>query len=236
MRLVTHTKLVQRNLIIGKYAFMAGMALLLAALAVNIYAISQPNNPQLVIYAFSTFLVGITATNIGTAFNNRWGHRSDKSLADALKGVDDKFTLYNYRLGASHVLVGPGGVLVLTPKYQTGVIAFENGKWVSPTAPRGFLGSLFARDPLGNPSAEAAAEVESLMAFLKKHAPELTLTPQPLIVFMSPRAEVSAKDSPVLAIHTKQLKDYLRRLPKGPTIPAAALSELETKLGLAPAE
>jgi hypothetical protein len=51
---------------------------------------------------------------------------------------------------------------------------------------------------------------------------------------MHPRAEVSAKESPVPALHVKQLKEHLRRHPKGATIPATALAELEQKLGLAP--
>jgi len=87
---------------------------------------------------------------------------------------------------------------------------------------------------LGNPSAEAAAEAESLNAFLKKRAPEVGIAPQALVVFMNPRAEVSAKESPVPALHVKQLKEHLRRHPKGATIPATALAELEQKLGLAP--
>jgi len=232
MRLVTHTKLVQRNLTIGRYAFIAGMVLLVAALGVNIYAISRPQETQLVLYALGSFLVGFTCTNIGTVINNRWARRADQGLGEALKGLDDRHTLYNYRLGAAHVLVGPGGVTVLVPKYQTGAIAYTNGKWLNPGAPRGFF-SFGARDPLGDPAAEAAAEVNGLTAFLKKRAPDIAVAPQALIVFMNPRAEISAKDSPVPALHVKQLKDHIRRLPKGPTIPASALTNLETRLGIA---
>jgi hypothetical protein len=233
MRLITHQKLVNRNLWIGKYAFIAGMVLLVGALIVNFMAL-QPENQNMVVYAFAAFIVGFTLTNIGTYFNNRWGRRPDKGLADGLRGLDDRYTLYNYRLGASHVLVGPSGVHVLIPKYQPGPIAYEKGKWLNPGQPRGFLMGMFARDPLGNPSAEAAAEAESLTAFLKKRAPELGVAPQALIVFMNPRAEVSAKESPVPALHVKQLKEHLRRHPKGATISQTVQAELEAKLGLAP--
>jgi hypothetical protein len=233
MRLITDQKLVNRNLWIGKYSFYAGMALLVAALIVNFMAL-RPENQQWVVYAFAAFLVGFTLTNVGTFFNNRWGRRPDKGLADALRGLDDRYTLYNYRLGAAHVLVGPSGVHVLVPKYQPGPISYSNGKWLNAGQSRGFLFGMFARDPLGNPSAEAAAETESLNAFLKKRAPEVGIAPQALVVFMHPRAEVSAKESPVPALHVKQLKEHLRRHPKGATIPATALAELEQKLGLAP--
>jgi len=107
MRLITDQKLVNRNLWIGKYSFYAGMALLVVALIVNFMAL-RPENQQWVVYAFAAFLIGFTLTNVGTFFNNRWGRRPDKGLADALRGLDDRYTLYNYRLGAAHVLVGPG--------------------------------------------------------------------------------------------------------------------------------
>jgi len=234
MRLITHQKLVKRNLWIGKYSFIGGMVLLVGAFFLNLYALSQPQETQLVTYAFAAFITGFGLTNLGTFFNNRWGRRPDTRLADALRGLDDRYTLYNYRLGASHVLVGPSGVHVLLPKFQTGAITYANGKWINPGQRRGLFFGMMARDPLGNPATEAAAEVESLNSFLKKRAPEVSLAPQALIVFMHPHAEVSAKDSPVPALYFKQLKEHLRRHPKGPTLSAQAQAELETTIGLAP--
>ena len=233
MRLITHDKLVNRNVLIGKYSFGAGMVLLVGAFLINLYAFSRPNDALVVFYALGAFLFGFTLTNIGTVFQNRWGRRPDKGLADALKGLDDRFTLYNYRLGSPHVFVGPGGVFVLVPKFQPGPISYDGKRWQAPGAPRGFMG-LFNADPLGNPVAEAAAEVDSLARYLKRHAPEIGIVPQALVVFMSPRAEVSAKDAPIPALHVKKLKEYVRRLPKGPTLSAQAQAELEQKLGIAP--
>lgn len=233
MRLVSNQKLVERNVTIGKYAFGGGMVLLLGAFAVNLYALSRPNDPQIVLYAFVAFIAGFTFTSLGTFFNNRWGRRPDRGLADALKGLDDRHTLYNYRFGAAHVLVTPGGVFVLIPKYQSGAIVYTGGKWLNPGAPRGLFRGLFAGDALGNPTAEAAGEVETLSAFLQKRAPEMGVAPQALIVFMNPRAEVSAKAAPVPAVHVKQLKEHVRRLSKAPTLSAAALTDLEEKLGIA---
>jgi hypothetical protein len=156
-------------------------------------------------------------------------------LEDALKGLDERYTLYNYRLGAAHVLVGPGGVSILLPKYQYGPITYQKGKWLAPAVRRGFLG-LFSNDPLGNPSAEAEIEMDALKRFLHKRAPEIEIAPQALIVFMSPRAELSAKESPIPAVHVKQLKEYVRRMPKNATLSAMQLAELETRLGLREAE
>jgi hypothetical protein len=233
MRIITHTSLVKRNVAIAKYGSLIGFVTLIGALLLNLYAFSQPTADQarLVTYVFGAFLIGYTLTTVGSSFQNRWARRPDQGLALGLRGLDQRHALYNYRLGAAHVLVGPGGVFVLHPKYQGGAIAFENGKWSNPGARRGFL-SLFARDALGNPSGEAAYEVEQFNRFLTKHAPENTAVPQPVIVFMNPHAVISAKESPVPAVHVKQLKDYIRKAPKSPTLPAQALAEIEQKLGL----
>lgn len=233
MRIVTNSKLAERNINIGKWASYAGIALLVGALFANLYALfSRPNDTQLIIVVFALFIIGYLLSNVGMFVNSRWARRADKGLADALRGME-KYTLYNYRLGASHVLAGPSGVYVLHPKYQSGPIEYTDGKWLHPGAPPRRLFNFFApREVLGNPAVEAESEVESLNRFLKKHAPEAGVEPKPLIIFMHPRAVVSAKDSPVMALHVKQLKDYVRRQVKGPTLPESTLSELEEKLGI----
>ena len=53
------------------------------------------------------------------------------------------------------------------------------------------------------------------------------LAPQAAIVFLSPSAEVQAKESAIPALHYKQLKDYVRKLPKDPAVNASALSKLD---------
>lgn len=231
MRLVIDEKLVKRNTTIGKYTLQGGLVLLVGALVIDIYGFTRPQDTTILIYALVAFFVGLLLTNVSSYFSNRWGRRPDKGLSDALKGIDNRYTLCHYRLGASHVLLGPNGCTVLLPKYQPGTITFEKNKWLAPSAKRGPLG-LFTNDPVGNPVAEAAEEVENLNRFLKKHAPEVQLTPQAAVIFMHSQAEVSAPGAPITVLHVKQLKDYIRRLPKENALPAATLTNLEQTLGL----
>ncbi len=226
MRIVSNEKLVQRNVAIGKYAMWGGTALLVGALVINLIAFTRPQDVYLITYVIAAFFVGFTLTNIATLYNNRWGRRPDRGLADALKGLDDRFTLYNYRLGAPHVLAGPSGVIVLHPKYQVGPVLYDGKRWQNPGARRMFFG-LFNPDPLGNPVAEAAGEVDSFNKFIQKRAPDLQVAPQALIIFLNPHAEVNAKDSAVPALHVKQLKDYLRKLPKDAALSNANLTRLD---------
>jgi hypothetical protein len=225
MRIVANEKLVQRNSQIAKYATFGGLALLVGALVINILALTRQNDPALLVYVMVAFFVGFTLTNIGTLFTNRWGRRPDKAVAEQLKGLDERYTLYNYRLGAAHVLVGPSGPIVLLPKYQAGPVHFDGRKWTNPGARRGLFG-IFNPDPLGNPVAEAAGEVDNFNRFVKKHAPELAVAPQALIVFMHPRAEVKAGESPIPVLHAKQLKEHVRRLPRDPAFKPKELAAL----------
>jgi len=229
MRIVADDRLIRRNSQIAKYTTFGGLALLVGALVINILLLTRPDQPSLLIYVMVAFFVGFTLTNIGTLFTNRWGRRPDRALADALKGLDERYTLYNYRLGASHVLAGPPGPIVLVAKYQSGPVQFDGRRWSNPGGRRGVFG-LFNPDPLGNPVAEAASEVEALNRFVKRHQPELAIVPQAVVVFMHPKAEVSAKDTAVPVMHAKQLKEYVRRLPRDPAFrpkELAALAEPE---------
>jgi len=225
MRIVSNDRLIRRNTQIGKYATLGGTGLLVLALVLNILAITRPEDTRVLAGVLAAFFIGFTLTNVGTVYNNRWGRRPDRALGEGLKGLDERYVLYNYRLGASHVLVGPAGATVMVAKFQTGPVAFDGKKWLNPGARRTFLG-LFNPNPLGNPVLEAAGEVEALIRFLKKKAPDVDLAPQALIVFVHPRAEVSAKDSPVPVLHVKQLKDFVRKQSKLP----AAGPGLQAKL------
>lgn len=235
MRIVTDTQRVNRNTTLARYSTIAGIVLLVGALFINLYALSRPNDVQLLIYVVLAFFVGYTLSNLGGALNLRWGRRADRGLAAALRGLDDRHTLYNYRLGASHVLVAPSGVYVLVPKHQSGPIQFDGKKWRAPAARSGFLGLFAPRDTLGNPAAEAAGEVEALRNFLKKHAPQAAIEPVPLVIFLHPRAELDVSAAPVTTLHVKQLKDFVRRQPKGEGLALATFPALEQQLGFAAA-
>jgi hypothetical protein len=250
MRIVTDTKSINRNIQIGRYAQIAGIVLLVLALFANLASWGQLNQTtadgqltaqqqQLVIASFIGLLLGYTLTTIAQSINLRYAPRVDNRLADALRGLDGRHTLYNYRLGASHVLVAPSGVYAIAPRTQSGPISYTNGKWKHHGS-RGGLLRLFARDTLGNPVSDAQISVDEVRTFLKKQAPDLAVEPKPLIVFLNPRAVLEVDESPVPALHVKQLKDHIRRQPKAATITSDQLRALEQKLGYvatdAPAE
>lgn len=237
MRIVSNSKSIKRNETIARYTLIVGIAVLVAALFANLYVAVPmltsskatdaltPQQSQFTLLSFVGLLVGYTLTTISTSLNSRYGRRPDKGLQAALRGNSDAFALYNYALGANHVLVGPGGTFVLIPKYQNGVIQCANGKWkhAGQSLVTRFL---FRQDALGNPTMDAKLEVDALQRHLKKHAPELSVEPQPVIVFMSPRAVLDVAGSPLPAVQVKQLKEFVRKQPKRPSIPADVQARL----------
>lgn len=224
MRIVTDQKLVKRNTAIGKYSLIGGTVLLIGALVINLLSFQRP---ELIYYVLVAFFVGFTMTTLGTIFNNRWGRKADEKIAESLKGLDDKYTLYNYRLGASHVLAGPMGIVVLHVKYQVGPVLYDGKKWHNPGARKTMFG-LFNPDPLGNPILEAAGEVEALNKHLAKRSVEVKVPAQAAVVFLSTHAEVNAKSAPLPVLHYKQIKDYVRKLPKDSTATTEQLARLDT--------
>jgi len=211
MRLVTNEPLIKRNAAIGKYAMIGGMLILIGGLVVSF----RPE-PQYQFVPFVTLIVGFVLTNIGTYFSNRYTRfRGDQLLENNLKGFDDKYHLYNYRLPTPHFLIAPNGIFALVPKFQRGVVTWNGKRWLHKGS--NFFLSLFGQEALGNPVAEAASEAEAAARFLTKKLGEEVPPVQPIIVFCNPEVTVEAKEAPIPAVHVKQLKEYLRKIPKSPT-------------------
>jgi hypothetical protein len=230
MRLVTNEPLIKRNAAIGKYSATGGLIVLLGGLAVSFF---KQNDPQWQFVPFVTLIVGFILSNVGIYYSNRYVRppRPDQALEAALKGFDDRYHLYHYRASTPHMLICPAGVFALVAKFQSGEVAWDGKRWKQIKG-GSFIRSFFGQESLGNPNAEAAGEVESLSHFLaKKIGPDVPPV-QAVVVFYSPNVTVNAKDAPVPAVHVKQLKEHLRKLPKGPTLSSDQIARLDEALGL----
>lgn len=213
MRLITNDKLVKRNAAIGKYATIAGLVILVGGVVVSLNTQAQ-TDPTYQWIPLGTLIVGFILSNVGTFYMNRFGRepRADTALEGALKGFDDKYRLYNYYLPGSHFLVGPTGLYAITAKAQSGAVEWDGKRWKHKNA--NVLMSLFGQDSLANPNAEAASDADSIAKFLAKKVGGDIPPVQSIIVFTSPKVTIQAEATPIPAVHLKQLKEHLRRLPK----------------------
>ena len=213
MKVVTNLKLIKRNAKIGQYTSLGALVILGVGLYISF------KMPDKFIYSLGALLLGFFMSQIGMYYGNRWGRspRPDEMIDKGLKGLGRDFSVYHYRTAASHMLVGPAGIWILMPYYQSGKIVYEKKRWKSKGG--GFLQSylrLFGQENMGRPEIESETEIESTKRYLAKLLPEGSEVPQiqSVLVFTSPKVELQVKDAPLPAITPKDLKDFMREKSK----------------------
>ncbi len=206
MRLVRNDKFIKQRAGLGRYVSFGGMGILIVGLLISF------SSPELFYISFLCLLIGYLCSQIGIYLTNRYGRldRPDVILAKALKGFDDRYTLYEYTSPGGSVFLTPNTCIVFTVKSQSGSINYRDGKWRHQTGSLRRISGWMTRDSLGNPARDAQVEAGSLQRFLAKKLPDVEVQIQPMIVFGSPKAEVNAADSPIPAVHAKKLKEWLR--------------------------
>ena len=189
--------------------------------------------PYDVTQVFTIFLIGMLGSQIGLPLVNRWGRhpRVDEVLDGALRGLDARFGLFHYSLGADHALITPGGVFALIPRVEAGRIEFGPGGWQR-TGVRRRGGPGKARKIRGVDRA-VELDVSALRRKLAKLVGEDQLPPVgAILVFLHSSAEVVEQGSPQLATHVKKLKNLLRKLPKAPTLGERDIDRVAEQLGI----
>ena len=232
MRRYIDNRKVKRMAALGTAGLVVGVLSMLVGLGISF--IERENAPLVL----STSFMGVIIAQLGLTQRSRWGGhpRTDETLDDSLKGLDDRYAIFHYLLGASHTLVCPAGVFAVCTTSLEGEIAYKGGQWMH-TPPAGRRNRPSKPRSLGQPDRETSAEVERLKKALAKHlggAP--TVNPQPLLVFLHQNARVEDVDAPYRALHAKKLKAYLRGLPKAATLPHDQVEGLARALRVEPAD
>ncbi|NMB87150.1 MAG: NERD domain-containing protein [Chloroflexi bacterium] len=210
MKTITNPQLIQRNKKIGQVTIIFS----LIVLAIGLYLSFSEQNMNLSLIAL---LVGIVTSQIGMYYSSRWSRspRPDEQINQALKGLDDKYSLYHYRTVTSHLLVGPAGVWVLLPYYQSGTITYNEDKsrWVQ-KGTNVFM-RIFAQEGLGRPDVDVNSNVADVQKYIQKILPEqIDLPVRAALVFTSPKVNVKAPEASSPTVTLDKLKDLIRRKAK----------------------
>ena len=126
MRVKTDTKFIARKVRLGKYSSLAGLAILSVGMVISF------SKPELFEVSLLCLVLGFGVASIGSYNVSRWVKppRGDEVLEKALKGLSNKYELFNYLLPSPHVLLTPFGVYVLSTKKQDGRVTYKGqGKW-----------------------------------------------------------------------------------------------------------
>jgi hypothetical protein len=218
-------RMIGRNAKLGKILTFGGMGVLVLGL---ILSVAYPGQVNAVL---GIALVGVLASQFGMVFYNRWSRRPrmDEVLDDTVKGLDSRYALFHYTLSSPHVLASPAGVFAIVPRLDEGEIAYGDGKWTLTRTRRGTPRTRVLRGIEG----AAQTEADAAASAIRKRLPEATVPKVlPMLLFLNPKATVHSKQTPMLAVHAKKLKETLRQLPKGASLSPEQLKELASRLGL----
>lgn len=172
--------------------------------------------PNLLLPSYVLMLVGFVLFNIGMQQVGKWTRnpRNDQVLDHQLKTLPDRYALVHYapvgKRRLEHVLVHPGGALVLTVKEIDGVIEERKSRWRRKgSGLRRFLS--FSGPQLGNPSIETTASIGSLEAFLTEKQFEVDV--EGAVVFIHPTVELNIEEPDFPVLHGEELPSFVTSLP-----------------------
>jgi len=209
MNIIRNDKLIRRNARIASFTTILSIAILLAG-TLYFFRFQSTGIPL-----FAALILGILLSQIGMYYTNRFARkpRPDELLDQALKGLDNKFTLYHYRTPVSHLLVGPSGVWILEPKYQSGTIRYSNGRWRQKGG--NLYLKIFAQENLGRPDLEVLGDLDRMQKFLQKNLPDETVPElNSALVFSNPKTIIDIPEEenpPAETVYTNKLKDLIRK-------------------------
>jgi hypothetical protein len=229
MQIIRDDSLVARRKKIGTVTSLLGIGIIVGGMVFTWVAPNKDVPEQLLLYVpLLTLLLGFILSNIGVYFSNRWGRtpRPDEILDKSLKGLNREHKLYHFSLPAPHVLLTPGGPVVLVIKYEGGKYSVKDGKWRQGFSLMRLL-SFMGREGLGNPTKDADYQVERMRRFLTKYAPELQdVSISVIVVFVADQVVLDVGETSIPVLRAAKLKGFLRSQANKP-LPKGTRSQLE---------
>jgi hypothetical protein len=214
MKIIRNDKLIRRNSRIGGISTVVGLALLIGGMVFTITV----RDPSQVGFSWLLLIAGFIVSQLGVYFGGRFGRspRPDEQIDTALKGLDERYTIFHYSAAVSHLLVGPAGAWIIIPRHQGGKVTYAKGRWKQSKSGcvQAYL-RLFAQEGIGRPDLDIPVETQSLQKYFQKKHPEIETPPiQAVIVFTNENVELEAGDAPMPALQAKELKEFIRKKAK----------------------
>lgn len=231
MRIIRDERRINMLGSVGRYATLAGLAVLLIGLVISFV------RPTWILALVVSMTLGFILSVVGGFFADRYAGplAHHKALAEVLKGLDYRHTLIQYLLPADHVLLQPGGCTCFVVKTQGGEVRYEDGdksRWMHKERGK-FFRRLVGQDPLGKPDLDAEQAVVALERYLSEEMERGSEVPvRGAIVFVNEDVQVGADDAPVPVFYRKKVKDWLRGPGDLKPLPDELREELKAVLGV----
>ncbi|MBN1535124.1 MAG: hypothetical protein JW908_00225 [Anaerolineales bacterium] len=228
MQIYTNEKLIRRYTLISRICLISGMVILIGGFYVSM---KFPEQQSIVILAL---ILGFLLSQTGILFTNRWSRqpRSDIQLNQALKGFDNRYSLFHFYTPASHFLIGPAGLWILLPRFHKGTITYSKGKWHQKGG--NLYLKMFAQEGLGRPDLEIENEKDLILKYLKKIIPDITVPEiNAALIFTNDKTVIDVRNdqnAPAVTLSLNKLKDHLRKVAKNKPISMDKAQEIQLKV------
>jgi len=209
MQLVANQQLVKNRVRLGLGFHLGATAVLIGGFFLSTQI--EPCGEAIAWQIWVLFFAGLIMLTLGQTQLRRWGpgRRHDEQLGQVIRSLDDRYKLYAFLASSlpDYILVSPAGVHVLITRMDAGQISCLKDHWKAPGSRwMRFFGSGF-----GNPSADAAKQLQRLRALLSERGVQDVPTGS-VVVFTNPRAQLRIEGCSSVVTRTKELKDVVRRM------------------------
>lgn len=206
MRVITDQKKINRNSRIGYWASMFSPMILM------ISAVTLFQNPNAILQALILLLIGSFGYSIGMNYRS-YGRGTDMVFNTVLKRLGNEYTIYHFITPVNHLLVGPSGIWILVPKFNRGIVTYNEKRkqWRLTRDSALRKAFFFMSEGLGNPKRDILSQADSLDKYLSKR---WTLEEKPhvqaALVMIHPDTKVDADNAPIPTMHATQLRAFMR--------------------------
>jgi hypothetical protein len=231
MKLSINEKLLKRNKTIAQYSLYGAIALIAGGLLLTLT--NSKNEDLVTSLSYLILLPAYILMQVNAMMMHKWGKspREDEIVTNALKGLDNRYSLYHYTTPVSHVLVGPSGIWIINAFHQQGKITYDESKKRYVQKGGGnFLSKIFALDSLSDIERESNKQRKLLEKYLQEI--DVRDNPEAVVanVFYHRDTKVDAKNAHELTMHISKLKDLIRQKGKTASNKSVWIEKLQSKL------
>ncbi len=233
MKIVSNEKLISRNKKIGQITSIASLVILGGGLYFSLSSSNSSLSSYSVTITFGALILGFLLSQVGIFYGNRWGRspRPDERLIQSLKGLEDKYTFYNYTTSVPQLLIGPSGIWVLIPYPVKGEITYDEKKKRWKQKGGNFYMKFFAQEGLGRPDLDVVSLINDAEKYIAQNLKDFDHPPvQAALIFTNEKITVDANNAPVPTLPAGKLKDFFRRKAKEEPAPVETIKLLQAAL------
>ena len=218
MRLVRNNGYLKNRRRLARMTAFGGFLMLAASVALTFFI------PALFIPGYVLLIAGFLTFNVGMQQNTKWGRhpRPDEILVESLRRLNDRFTLIQFpdvgKGHPEHVLVYPGGLVVITTREVQGKISVDDNRWHR-TGGRMWALIGISGPQLGNPTADNERDQEALRKILETHELPGGDAIDGIVTFLNPRAVLDVGSTDLSVVTADGLLNAVRELSSETVLP-----------------